>query len=79
VVWGSRPTTNSNYRVPCRFHLAIDRKPSLNTHNIALYKDSSQTVRAVAYNEKTKKPEVGTELFPTAISELAKGKIYQII
>jgi len=59
--------------------LAIDRKPSLNTHNIALYKDSAQTIRAVAYNEKIGKPKIGTELFPTAISELAKGKIYQII
>ena len=48
VVWGSYPTTNSNVRIPCRFHLAIDKKPSLNEHKIIYFKDDSQVTRAVA-------------------------------
>ena len=49
VVWGSYPvTSNSNNRIPCRFHLAIDKKPSLNTHKIVLFQDSNQVTRAVA-------------------------------
>ena len=62
VVWGSYPTTNSNYRIPCRFHLAIDKKPSLNKHAVALYKDGFQVMRGagciIKINEETKQPEV---------------------
>ena len=79
VVWGSYPTANSNTRIPCRFHLAIDKKPSLNNHDIALYYDSNQITRAVWYNSKTQQPSIGTELFPNAVLESAKGKIYKII
>lgn len=79
VVWGSRPSTVSSERYPCRFHLAIDKKPELGVHSIALYKDSNQTVRAVYYNKKEGRPAVGTELFPTATYDLAKGTVYKII
>ena len=48
VVWGSYPTTSDNYRIPCRFHLAIDKKPQLNEHNIILFTDDFQVTRAVA-------------------------------
>lgn len=78
VVWGSYPTTNSNTRIPCRFHLAIDKKPSLNSHDIALYQDSNQVIRAVAYNSKTGKPTVGTELFPDAELDTAKGIVKEV-
>ena len=48
VVWGSYPTTSDNYRIPCRFHLAIDKKPQLNEHSIILFTDDFQVTRAVA-------------------------------
>lgn len=76
VVWGSYPTTNSNVRIPCRFHLAVDKKPSLNQHTIALYQDSFQVTRAVGVLNG--KPEVGTELFPEAELETAKGVVKEI-
>ena len=50
VVWGSYPSASGKYRIPCRFHLAIDKKPSLNEHTIVLFKDDSQIVRAVYYH-----------------------------
>ena len=51
VVWGYRNTTNSNIKVPCRFHLAVDKKPSLNGgHYVALFKDDFQIVRGVGYD-----------------------------
>ena len=60
VVWGSYPTTSDNYRIPCRFHLAIDKKPQLNKHVVALYQDSFQVTRAVGcyieIDPITKKP-----------------------
>ena len=80
VVWGSRPTVSgSNERIGCRFHLAIDKKPQLNKHSIALYKDSFETVRAVYYSTELKKPSIGTELFPEALNSNEKGKIISII
>ena len=50
VVWGSYPTTNSNVRIPCRFHLAIDKKPQIYQwhNNIMFYKDDNQVVRGIA-------------------------------
>ena len=48
VVWGSYPSSKSNSRIPCRFHLAIDKKPQLNSHYVILFTDNSQVVRAVA-------------------------------
>lgn len=51
VVWGSRKSTNTNITLPCRFHLAIDRKPSLHEHDIILFEDDYQTTRAVAWKE----------------------------
>ena len=56
VVWGARKSINSNQVFPCRFHLAIDKKPSLNRHpnlndesigGIILYKDDFDIVRAL--------------------------------
>ena len=56
VVWGARKSVNSSQVFPCRFHLAIDKKPSLNRHpnledqsigGIILYKDDFDTVRAL--------------------------------
>lgn len=47
VVWGSRKSINSNVVLPCRFHLAIDKRPELNTHTIILYQDEFQICRAV--------------------------------
>lgn len=48
VVWGSYPSGNSNYRIPCRFHLAIDKKPTLNSHKwIGFYKDDFNVVRGI--------------------------------
>ena len=87
VVWGSRPVTSgSSERIPCRFHLAIDKKPQLNKHSIALYKDSFETIRAIGlnYNEETGKifptvKENETDVFPEAIEENAKGRIFKII
>ena len=87
VVWGSRPVTSgSNERIPCRFHLAIDKKPQLNKHSIALYEDSFKTIRAIGldYNEKTGEifpvvKENETYVFPEAKEEEAKGKIFKII
>ena len=76
VVWGSYQTTNSNVRIPCRFHLAVDKKPSLNQHTIALYQDSFQVTRAVGVLNG--KPKVGTELFPEAELETAKGVVKEI-
>ena len=51
VVWGSRKSTNTNITLPCRFHLAIDKKPSLHKHDIILFEDDYQTTRAVAWKE----------------------------
>ena len=47
VVWGSRKSINSNVVLPCRFHLAIDKRPDLNQHNIILFQDQFQVWRAV--------------------------------
>lgn len=79
VVWGSRPTTNSNTRIPCRFHLAIDKKPSLENHNIALYYDTEGVTRGVFYNSNTGLPAIGDYLFPTATLQSEKGKIIAVL
>lgn len=87
VVWGSRPViSGSSERIPCRFHLAIDKKPQLSQHSFALYKDSFETIRAIGlnYNEETGEisPDVKedeTYIFPEAKEEKAKGKIFKII
>lgn len=79
VVWGTRKSTSSQITSACRFHLAIDKKPQLNKHDIALYKDSNQVVRAVHYNKNTGTPAEGTLLFPDAIFEGAKGQVIRII
>ena len=50
VVWGAYPSATGNIQLPCRFHLAIDKKPTLNTHPVVLFKDDSQIVRAVYYH-----------------------------
>ena len=84
VVWGSRQSgSSSQQRTGCRFHLAIDKKPETGqNHDIALYKDSFQVVRAVAWQDKYKPVENEdgsielTELFPNAKDEKARGKIY---
>ena len=78
VVWGTRKTLNGD-GIPCRFHLAIDKIPSLNTHSIALYYDSNQIARGVFYNTEAGKPAIGTQLFPKAERENARGKIFTII
>lgn len=60
VVWGIRSQSN----VPCRFHLAIDKKPrdfENNTHKIALYKDSSDTIRAIGLQDNSP-VEAGTKI-----------------
>lgn len=52
VVWGSYPSSSGKYRIPCRFHLAIDKKPQINQqHKIVLFKDDFDTIRAVAYDQ----------------------------
>ena len=87
VVWGSRPViSGSSERIPCRFHLAIDKKPQLSQHSFALYKDSFETIRAIGlnYNEETGEifpnvKENETYIFPEAKEEKAKGKIFKII
>ena len=60
VVWGYRNSTNSNAKVPCRFHLAVDKKPNLKQikaegkpHKIVLFKDQFQDVRALPYTDQT--------------------------
>lgn len=47
VVWGA-VKTGANSSVPCRFHLAIDKKPNLNKHDIVLYVDDYGVTRAAA-------------------------------
>lgn len=80
VVWGTRKSTSSQVTSACRFHLAIDKKPQLNEHSIALYKDSNQIIRAVHYNKNASNPLTeGTLLFPNAVFEGAKGQIIKII
>ena len=49
VVWGAYKSVNSDTKFPCRFHLAIDKKPTLNKHSIAIYKDAFDIERAIAY------------------------------
>ena len=65
VVWGYRNTTNSNIKVPCRFHLAVDKKPDLskikatkNPHKVALFKDDFQNIRGIAYKDEPKQGDV---------------------
>ena len=60
VVWGYRNSINSNIKVPCRFHLAIDKKPDLDKikqtsqpHKIMLFKDQFQDIRGLAYTDQT--------------------------
>ena len=48
VVWGSRQSVNGDTRIPCRFHLAIDKKPKLHEHKIILFTDDFDVTRAVA-------------------------------
>ena len=80
VVWGTRKSSSSQIVNPCRFHLAIDKKPQLNNHNIALYKDSNQVIRAVHYNKNASTPITkGTLLFFFFFFEGAKGQVIEII
>lgn len=58
VVWGYRNSTNSNIKIPCRFHLAVDKKPDLEKikqegkkHKIMLFRDQFQNVRGLAFSE----------------------------
>lgn len=60
VVWGYRNSVNSNVKIPCRFHLAVDKKPDLNKiqqtspkHKIILFKDQFQDVRGLAYTDQS--------------------------
>lgn len=78
VVWGSCPATSDKYKIPCRFHLAIDKKPQLSEHTIALYEDSFQVTRAVGVSEDGR-PAVDTELFPNAESKIARGRVKAIV
>lgn len=48
VVWGTKKSVNSNIVLPCRFHLAIDKKPQIGQqHWIILFEDDFQVTRAV--------------------------------
>ena len=79
VVWGAYTAADGKTKYPCRFHLAIDKKPSIgHEHKIALYKDSFQTVRAVAVGNLSN-IQVGTLLFPQASSEETQGKVFKVI
>lgn len=52
VVWGTYPSASGNIKLPCRFHLAIDKKPAINEiHSIALFKDDFGITRAIHYIE----------------------------
>lgn len=60
VVWGYRNSINSNIKIPCRFHLAVDKKPDLNKikqtsqpHKIMLFKDQFQDIRGLTYTDQT--------------------------
>ena len=60
VVWGYRKSINSNIKIPCRFHLAVDKKPDLKKiqetsekHKIILFKDQFQNVRGLAYTDQS--------------------------
>ncbi len=76
VVLGSRPTVSgSSEIIGCRFHLAIDKKPELNEHFIALYKDSFETVHGVDYNKEKHLPAEETFLFPDAINNRKRKNI----
>ena len=76
VVWGARSIVGSSEKIPCRFHLAIDKKPSLNKHSIALYDDGLGNTRAVHYLANMIVNQ--TVLFPQA-QEKYQGKIINII
>ena len=55
VVWGAFKNNSTNYTNPCRFHLAIDKKPSLNAHNdIIFYKDDLDIVRGICITDQSK-------------------------
>ena len=62
VVWGFRKGLDSNTTIPCRYHLAIDKKPDLHEHTIILFTDDSQTVRAVAAKAGDKNTETRTSV-----------------
>lgn len=60
VVWGYRNSINNNVKVPCRFHLAVDKKPDVERikqtsqpHKIVLFKDQFQDIRALPYTDQT--------------------------
>ena len=55
VVWGYRKSINSNIKIPCRFHLAVDKKPTIfESHKVAFFKDEFQNVRGIAYENDFK-------------------------
>ena len=52
IVWGAKKSINE-YTYPCRFHLAIDKKPSVKLHQrIVLYETKDNLVRGIAFSEK---------------------------
>ena len=59
VVWGTRKSSvNSSSGYPCRFHLAIDKKPNMDEikpHRIALYNDGFNVIRARGFTEVQRK------------------------
>lgn len=83
VVWGAYKSVNSDTKFPCRFHLAIDKKPTLNKHSIAIYKDAFDIERAIAYYQyEDGTPNVvvnETQVFPQAIDVKDRGLIIKII
>ena len=55
VVWGYRKSINSNIKIPCRFHLAVDKKQTLfESHNVAFFKDEFKNVRGIDYENDFK-------------------------
>jgi hypothetical protein len=80
VVWGYRKSVNSNIKIPCRFHLAVDKKPSIYQihNNVMFYKDDGQIIRGKILLEEIlyKDKEIAINASNTILFESSRIIIY---
>ena len=78
LVWGIRKTI-SGQELPIRYHLAIDKKPELQTHNVELYVDKEDgylKAKKGTNTEEVKSTDWRTELYLQGIESENLGYAY---
>ena len=79
VVWGTR-TNTKGYKVPIRYHLAIDKKPAIgNSYEVCIYIDEEDGLKKakkpIDFESFSNFPEIGAE--GVFYRDLSNNKIYK--